>query len=246
MRLTYMLAAAAALCLHAVPTLAAGTHAGHGAHKMVAPKKYAGNKAVQAYIAAANTMHKAMDVTYTGDADIDFARGMRPHHQGAVDMIDVLLKYGKDADLREKAEAMALWQNAEIVQMDKWSAGRDNPKLAAASNEITKAYQQAMDKMHKDMDIAYTGDADIDFVRGMIPHHQGAIEMAWILVEHGRDPLLREIANDVIRSQQQEIAWMQEWLESHPAPVKAQKAAATKKKTPVVKAQKPAPQQKKK
>ena len=49
-------------------------------------------------------------------------------------------------------------------------------------------------KMHKDMAIAYTGDSDIDFVRGMIPHHQAAIDMARIQLEYGKDAEIRKLA----------------------------------------------------
>ena len=66
--------------------------------------------------------------------------------------------------------------------------------------------------MHKDMDIAFTGDADADFARGMIPHHQGAVDMAKIVLQHGKDPAIRKLAEDVVRSQETEIKFMREWL----------------------------------
>jgi uncharacterized protein (DUF305 family) len=66
--------------------------------------------------------------------------------------------------------------------------------------------------MHKDMDIAYTGDADRDFVAGMIPHHQGAIDMARIVLAHGKDPEIRKLAAEIIAAQEKEIAWMKAWL----------------------------------
>jgi len=76
------------------------------------------------------------------------------------------------------------------------------------------AYMQAMHagmaKMMRDMhDAEMTGDPDHDFLAMMIPHHAGAVEMARLELIHGRDPLVRRLAEEILASQQSEIAAMQ-------------------------------------
>lgn len=83
---------------------------------------------------------------------------------------------------------------------------------AAADSAATTAYKAANDKMHKEMGIAFSGDADIDFARGMIPHHQGAVDMAKVVLAHGKDPELRKLAEGVITEQEKEIAFLRDWL----------------------------------
>lgn len=84
------------------------------------------------------------------------------------------------------------------------------PKGDAGPSSL--AYHAANLKMHESMDIAFTGNADLDFVRGMIPHHQGAVDMARTVLTFGKDPQIRKLAEEIVKAQESEIALMQDWL----------------------------------
>jgi uncharacterized protein (DUF305 family) len=164
-----------------------------------------------AFETAMSSMMKGMMAPLTGKPDLDFAQGMIPHHQGAIDMARIVLKYGQDTEVKALAEAVVKAQEGEIAFMKDWLAKADQAALPASPDSI-KGNEQAMAAMMKNMMVPYTGDADVDFIKGMIPHHQGAIDMANVAQQFGKDPAMLKLANDVITAQQGEIALMKGWL----------------------------------
>jgi uncharacterized protein (DUF305 family) len=97
------------------------------------------------------------------------------------------------------------------------TAHHDMTKTETAGDQSASstAFRQANAKMHEAMDIEFTGNADVDFVRGMIAHHQGAIDMARIELEHGKDAGIRKLAEGIISAQESEIKTMEAWLEEN-------------------------------
>ena len=85
----------------------------------------------------------------------------------------------------------------------------------AQTTDSSKAFMAVHEKMMKDMTMSPSGDADKDFAMMMIPHHQGAIDMAEIELKYGKDPDLRKMAEKIIHAQKEEIADFKKWLAKH-------------------------------
>ncbi|MDO9415615.1 CopM family metallochaperone [Pararhizobium sp.] len=94
--------------------------------------------------------------------------------------------------------------------MDEGSMDMGAPK--GDTGPSSTAFAKANATMHEGMDITFTGNTDVDFVSGMIAHHQGAIDMAKIELEYGKDEALRKLATEIIAAQEGEIKMMKDWL----------------------------------
>ena len=82
---------------------------------------------------------------------------------------------------------------------------RSADRASSFESEMDIGMARMMQDMHKP---GYTGQPDADFLAMMIPHHEGAVDMARLVLIHGRDPMVRQIAEEIIASQTVEIAAM--------------------------------------
>jgi uncharacterized protein (DUF305 family) len=90
-----------------------------------------------------------------------------------------------------------------------------NMTAKPATSPADKAFAASMKTMMDGMHLKPTGKPDADFARMMIPHHQGAIDMAKVELQYGTDPELRQLATDIVAAQEKEIAQMKSWLEKN-------------------------------
>ena len=86
---------------------------------------------------------------------------------------------------------------------------------SAAPDGFREMMDEATARMHAAMHVPYTGDPDRDFARMMIPHHQGAIDMAMVELRYGKDERLKRLAQEIIVTQKQEIQVMNLVLGAH-------------------------------
>lgn len=101
------------------------------------------------------------------------------------------------------------------------SAAMQGMDMSAAPTDqggpSSAAFEAADHSMMTAMSSApYTGNADRDFVAHMLPHHEGAVAMAKVELQYGKDPKLRSLAKEIIAAQDKEIAFMKRWQAANP------------------------------
>ena len=161
-----------------------------------------------------DTMHAIMDrmmaMPMTNDPEIDFAKMMIMHHQGAMNMANVQVQEGKNDSLKRTAQKIIRDQQMEIQQFQTILATLivDNTDM-----EYTMEQMEGMKKMDKAIDVQLiTGDIDNDFATLMIWHHQSAIDDASGYLHHRNNAQLKTIANNIIKAQTMEIQELSDWL----------------------------------
>lgn len=158
-------------------------------------------------------MQDMSNIEHSGSASIDFLTGMVPHHESAVTMSESYLKYGgTHAVLAPLAESIIATQTDEIDLMN--SMIEELQAAGDFNNEQSQAYLEAYDKlMDHSMSHTTADSLDIAFADGMMMHHQMAVDMANAILPHTDNKNVKELAQAIIDTQEQEIKDMQAVLD---------------------------------
>lgn len=143
--------------------------------------------------------------------DLQFLDTMILHHQGAVDMALLTDTRAQHTELKNLAKAIIADQQKEIAQMKRWR----EEWFSGAAKAVNMEFSGMRDGMKKmdlpKLDALKANDFDLEFIRQMIPHHEGAVLMAKAAVKDSERPELRAMAESIIKSQESEIARMRDW-----------------------------------
>ena len=151
----------------------------------------------------------------TGDFDLDFANMMIMHHQAAIDMSEIELTKGSDAQVKTWAQNIITAQKAEIGQMQALAKNIKVPEMKKESGEMHNELGETMKMMMaKTRAMTMSGNTDKDFVMMMIPHHESAVTMAEDEISHGKHYELKKMAQKIIADQNKEIKDFNAWLAS--------------------------------
>lgn len=154
----------------------------------------------------------------TMDPDVDFATMMIPHHQGSVDMVNILLKYGKHDEVLEIGRGALEADQASIDRLEQFLESHGDPVPQTGTNFMNDMdmtmmkMDEAMKAMH------YTSDPDYDFAEMMIHHHQGAIDMSRVELKYGVAEMALEEAQMIIDHQEEEIIELARFRNEHGQP----------------------------
>ncbi|WP_416671161.1 DUF305 domain-containing protein [Egbenema bharatensis] len=150
--------------------------------------------------------------------DLRFIDGMVPHHEGAVLMAQEALQKSSRPEILALAEAIIAAQEVEISQLQDWRNEwypnvEEQPVMWHDSmNHMMPMTEEMRDAMRMTEDLGEADEQfDLRFINAMIPHHEGALVMAQEALEKSDRPEIRQMAEDILSSQQREIDQMRQW-----------------------------------
>jgi uncharacterized protein (DUF305 family) len=145
-------------------------------------------------------------------SDERFIDSMVPHHIGAVEMAEVALDGNAERDeIVQLSQNIVRTQNAEIEELRQIK--QQEFGTSEVPTEMSSSEMEMMGMMMDPAQLAEQDPFDLAFINNMIPHHQSAIEMAEVALENTDNPRIRNLAQEIIAAQEQEIAQMEQWRE---------------------------------
>ena len=207
-------AASALLLLASAPlstAMAKGSAAQGGATQTNAADSAPGTMEMMAAMVG---MKPATDMMkMTGDVDRDFMIMMITHHNAGIAMSTAEQGYGQKEELKEMATSDIRDQMKDNREMREYLQHPAKADKGPGSNSAAStAMMDAMTKMNQSMTgMKLNGKQDHDFIMMMIPHHEAAIAMAQVEVQHGSDPRAKKVAEGVIKSQSKDVKDMKTW-----------------------------------
>ena len=143
--------------------------------------------------------------------ELQFLDTMIAHHSGAVDMAQLVATRAQHAEIKQLAKNIIADQQREIAQMKEWRRNWFGDHARAVNMDLP-GMSNGMSEMNTDKLDELKGNAfDLEFIRQMIPHHDGAVTMAKDLLTHEPNAELHSLADNIINSQEAEIRQMREW-----------------------------------
>jgi uncharacterized protein (DUF305 family) len=145
-------------------------------------------------------------------SDERFIDAMVPHHQGAIDMAEVALKNAEHEEIKQLSRNIISAQQAEIEQLK--SIKKEEFGTSQVPMEMSPQQMQMMGMMTDPQELANREPFDKAFIDAMIPHHQSAIAMAQVALEESENPEIKELAQNIVSGQREEIEKMLQWRQA--------------------------------
>jgi uncharacterized protein (DUF305 family) len=142
-------------------------------------------------------------------SDRAFIDAMVPHHQGAIDMAEVALENAEHQEIIELSRNIISSQQAEIEELK--AIKQEEFGTSQVPMEMSQQQMRGMGMMMDPQELANKEPFDKAFIDAMIPHHQSAIEMSQVALDKSDNPEIKELAENIISAQQEEIEQMKQW-----------------------------------
>lgn len=144
--------------------------------------------------------------------ELQFLDTMIAHHKGAIDMAMLAESRAERAEIKELANNIISDQEREIAKMSEWRERWFEGKPVAVNMDFPGMSHGMKGMDVKKLEALRGGEFDLEFIRQMIPHHEGAVEMARAIRSGDSYAELKELAEDIITAQQAEIDQMRRWM----------------------------------